>query len=121
MPFEATRAALQDIVHNVRLAQSFVAGVSLADFEADTKTRYAAIRCLEIISEASRRGPDEIKLRHATIPWRQIAGAGNVYRHDYQSVGDDLVLRTIQESLPTLAAVVEAELRLMEGQATDGP
>ena len=121
MPFESTRAALQDIADNVRLAQDFVAGLSRADFEADTKTRYAAIRCLEIISVASRRLPDEIKLRHASIPWRQIAGAGNVYRHDYQLVGDDLVLRTVQESLPALGAVVEVELRLLAGPAGDGP
>jgi uncharacterized protein with HEPN domain len=39
-------------------------------------------RCLEIISEASRRLPESLKARHPEIPWKQIAGAGNVYRHD---------------------------------------
>ncbi|HEY0524017.1 MAG TPA: HepT-like ribonuclease domain-containing protein [Stellaceae bacterium] len=51
-------------------------------FVADLRTVYAVTRCLEIISEALRRLPDDLKARHPQIPWRDIAGAGNVYRHD---------------------------------------
>jgi len=43
-------------------------------------------RCLEVISEASRRLSDELKARHLGIPWKQMAGAGNIYRHDYQTL-----------------------------------
>jgi uncharacterized protein with HEPN domain len=45
---------------------------------------YALTRCLEIISEASRRLSDEQKARHPEIAWREMAGAGNMYRHDYR-------------------------------------
>src|SRR5215207_4329882 len=50
------------------------------------RTIYAVTRCLEIISEASRRLPEELKARHPSIAWKQMAGAGNVYRHDYEDV-----------------------------------
>jgi uncharacterized protein with HEPN domain len=43
---------------------------------------YAVIRSLEIISEASRRLSDELKARHPGIPWREMAAAGNFYRHN---------------------------------------
>jgi hypothetical protein len=43
-------------------------------------------RCLEIISEASRRLPEAMKARHPSIAWSDMAGAGNVYRHDYDDV-----------------------------------
>jgi len=43
-------------------------------------------RCLEIISEASRRLPSSLKERHPSIDWKRMAGAGNVYRHDYEDV-----------------------------------
>jgi hypothetical protein len=40
------------------------------------------IRCLEIISEASRRLPEALKDRHPSMPWNEMAGAGNIYRQD---------------------------------------
>jgi ribonuclease HepT-like protein len=71
---------------------------------------YAVTRCLEIISEASRRLPDELKARHPRISWKQMAAAGNVYRHDYEDVAAQLVWDTVQQALPPLRAVVEEEL-----------
>nr|WP_294507592.1 HepT-like ribonuclease domain-containing protein [uncultured Rhodopila sp.] len=43
-------------------------------------------RCLEIISEASRRLPEEMKSRHPSIPWRNVGAAGNIFRHEYEKV-----------------------------------
>lgn len=79
-------------------------------FVGDPKTVYAVTRCLEIISEASRRLPESLKARHANIAWKQMAGAGNVYRHDYEDVAAGYVWKTITESLPPLQAVIAAEL-----------
>ncbi|KRQ11665.1 hypothetical protein AOQ71_17400 [Bradyrhizobium manausense] len=67
-------------------------------------------RCLEIISEASRRLPEELKARHPAIAWRQMAAAGNVYRHNYEDVAARLVWETVQQDLPSLRAAVEDEL-----------
>lgn len=91
MPFDPQRNALNDIKRNIDLARSFVADMSLATFRADQRTVYAVTRCLEIISEASRKLPAELKTRYPTIPWPQIAGAGNVYRHDYDDVSVAIV------------------------------
>ena len=60
------------------------------------------MRCLEIISEASRRLSAAAKARHPQVPWRQIAGAGNVYRHGYDSVTLDIVWLTVHDELPVL-------------------
>ena len=79
---------------------------------------YAVTRCFEIISEASRRLPDDLKARHPQIPWRDIAGAGNIYRHDYEDVQAKIIWRTVQGSLDALLAAVADELvRLPEGPA----
>jgi|SRR5580658_7384327 Protein of unknown function DUF86 len=72
-------AALRDIEHHINLAAEFVAGLGYEAFRDDTRTVYAVTRCLEIISEASRRLPDEIKARHPSIAWRDMAGAGGQY------------------------------------------
>ena len=79
-------------------------------FISDRKSVYAVVRCLEIISEASRRLDSSVKVRHVAIPWEQIAGAGNIYRHDYDNVLESYVWTTVMDSLPSLLAVVDAEL-----------
>jgi uncharacterized protein with HEPN domain len=61
---------------------------------------------LEIISEASRRLPVSLKNRHPDISWKDIAGAGNVYRHDYEEISTDMVWNTVK-ALPDLLQVVD--------------
>jgi uncharacterized protein with HEPN domain len=84
MPFRAKERLLRDILFHIDLATEFVAGFDRDTFKRDLRTLYAVTRCLEIISEASRRLPDDLKALHPAIAWKQMAGAGNVYRHDYE-------------------------------------
>jgi uncharacterized protein with HEPN domain len=114
MPSDQTRLALVAIIDNARLAQGFVAELSQEAFEADRRTFYAVTRCLEIISEASRRLPAALRDRHPELPWRAIMGIGNVYRHDYDNVAEDQVWRTVHHSLPLLLSVVESELAVLD-------
>jgi uncharacterized protein with HEPN domain len=62
MPSKPADTALRDILHHIRLATSFSAGFEHTAFGHDLKTVYAVTRCLEIISEASRRLPDDVRL-----------------------------------------------------------
>ena len=99
------RLALTDIRDNIRLAEQFAAGLSVEALKTDRRTFYAVTRCLEIISEAARRLPQSLRNRHPELPWRAIMGAGNVYRHDYDNVAEEIVWRTVQNNLaPLLAA-----------------
>jgi uncharacterized protein with HEPN domain len=84
--------------------------MDLGQFTRDRKTVYAVARALEIISEASRRLPEEMKERHPGIDWVAVAAAGNLYRHEYEAVDDAILWRTVQHDLAPLHAVVTAEL-----------
>jgi uncharacterized protein with HEPN domain len=110
MPSNSADTALRDILHHIDLATEFSARFDQASFKQDLKTAYAVTRCLEIISEASRRLPNAVKARHPDIGWKQIAGAGNIYRHDYEDVVAEFVWETVQRALPPLRAAIEAEL-----------
>ncbi len=103
-----------DIRDNILLAREFVRGQDLKSFLADTKTFYAATRAIEIISEASRRLPDEMRERHPHLPWRDIRDVGNFYRHQYDNVEASYVWRTVHERLDALLTVVIAELQRSE-------
>lgn len=111
MHSDSTADALADIKTNIELVCSFVENLSFADFQTDRRTVYAVTRCLEIISEASRRLLAELKHRHQDIPWNDIAAAGSVYRHAYQSVRDDFLSRTLHDSLDPLGVVIDQEIR----------
>jgi uncharacterized protein with HEPN domain len=111
MPSEKESGALHEILRNIKLAEQFTQGHTFATLQVDEKTLYAVVRSLEIISEASRRLTDELKARHANIEWREMAAAGNVYRHSYEDVTARRVWKTLHDHLPALRAVVEKELR----------
>ncbi len=102
--------ALFDIRDNAFYARQFVEGLSFEAFKEDLKTFYAVTRALEIISEAARRLPDELRARHPELPWRAIMGAGNVYRHNYDNVLETYVWQTLHDRLPELVAVVTLEI-----------
>jgi uncharacterized protein with HEPN domain len=109
MPFDIEQSALRDMPYHIDLAAKFVAGFDSTTFCNDVRTLYAVIRCLEIISEASRRLSDALKERHPSIEWKQMA-ARNVYRHHYEDVAAQYVWDTVQRALPPLRAVTEQEI-----------
>jgi uncharacterized protein with HEPN domain len=110
MHSESAIGALFDIRDNILLAQQFVADLDEEAFSASRLRFYAATRALEIISEASRRLPDELRERHPQLPWREIRDAGNIYRHNYDNVAESLVWDTVRLHLPDLMRVVLEEI-----------
>ena len=110
-------AALRDIAHHIELASQFTTGLDFETFSDDLRTLYAVTRCLEIISEASRRLPDELKSRHPSIAWKDMAGAGNIYRHDYEDVAARHVWDTVKIDLPPLNLAIEHELANLSAQS----
>lgn len=107
-------SALLAIRENILLARDFVRGQDRAAFEVDTRTIYAVTRCLEIISEASRRLTEDLVSRHPHLQWAQIRAAGNVYRHRYDNVSPGVLWTTVTESLSDLERMVDAEIDALE-------
>src|SRR5262245_41649551 len=114
MPSEALHNALGDSRRNIALARRFVAGMSFETCHSDERTVYAVTRCLEIISEASRKLPADLKARHPQIEWIDIAGARNVYRHDYEEISNPILWDTVHDRLDALEEVVEQELARLQ-------
>ena len=85
MPAKRAPLALYHILDSIEDYGAIVGNATIMDLTADRPRRYAAERCVEIISEASRRIPDEWKAEHASVPWQEIAGIGSVIRHNYEN------------------------------------
>ena len=115
MPFDpgAVRRWLDDIHHHIVPTQKFAEGMTYDVLRDDLCTTYAVTCCLEIISGASRRLPDELKERNPSIQWRDMAAAGNIYRHEYEDVAVRGVWDTLCHHLPQLRIVIEQELIIL--------
>lgn len=110
MALPSPTASLTDIIESIEIIREQMADVTLDAFEDDKPKRWIVERGIEIISEASRRLPDELKARHPQIPWSKVAGIGNILRHDYQDVAHDVLWHVVHEILPPLDEVCRAEL-----------
>jgi uncharacterized protein with HEPN domain len=107
---ELARSALFDIRDNIGLAREFISGLDYEEFAESTLHVYAVTRALEIISEASRRLPDDLRARHPELPWRAIRDVGNLYRHSYDDVEESYLWATVHDHLAPLLAAVLTEL-----------
>jgi uncharacterized protein with HEPN domain len=110
MPSKSPAQRLRDIIDNIDAINAFTEQMDFACFAADQKTRYAVVRALEIISEASRRLPAELTDRHPEIDWIAVAAAGNVYRHEYEGVDEKLIWHMVTHGLAELRRIAVFEL-----------
>src|SRR5436190_19481662 len=110
MLYEKESGTLRDILFQINAAERFAHGQTFEGLRDDLMRLYAVIRSLEIISEASRRLSDELKARYPQMPWREMAAAGNFYRHNYEQVTARRVWKTVNEDLLPLRTVIEEEL-----------
>lgn len=98
---------LDHIVLAIREIEDNTIGLNVDIFRSKRFLQLGVERCLEIISEASRHIPDDLKNRHPEIPWRRIADIGNRIRHAYHAVDSELVWEIITVELKELRSVIQ--------------
>jgi uncharacterized protein with HEPN domain len=99
---------IADMIGFASNALSYTSGQSKAEFVADTRTFDATLRNLELIGEAARHIPEEIRSAHPEIPWRMIIATRNRLIHAYLGIDDDTIWSIIQDDVPDLLRALEA-------------
>lgn len=95
------------IIEAVQSIQDLIAGNSEEDIAKSQTQRLALERLFEIISEASRWIPADVKARETEIDWQRMADLGNVLRHAYHRVDVGRMLSIATADLPPLKAFVQ--------------
>jgi uncharacterized protein with HEPN domain len=93
---------LKDIILSIDHIQDFVENIDYDDFLGDVKTQSAVVRQLEVIGEASKNIPIDIKVIDTNIPWKKIAGTRDIIVHEYFGIDYVLVWNIIHNELKTL-------------------
>ncbi len=106
------RDFLHDLVAACRSIIRFTAGMSLDDYLADEKTRYAVMRGYEILGEAVRHLPESLKMSNPDIPWTTMAAVRNRIVHGYFGIDDAILFTTIDEDLKPLLSRLEELARV---------
>ena len=105
---------LRDILETIDAVSEMTAGVDFAGYCRDYKLRRAVERCVEIVSEASRGIPEELKHEFAEQPWPEIAAFGNLLRHSYDRIDDLIMWKIATRSLPELRPTIIAAIKRAE-------
>jgi len=107
---------LEDAMGAMEKAERFVADMSYEDFIKDEKTVFAVLRAIEVIGEAVKHLPMDFRMKFPDIPWRDIAGMGDVLVHGYFAVDLETVWETIQTNIPKTKPFFLRVLKEIKGE-----
>lgn len=93
---------LKDILEAMDSIELFIGEMDFDEFKEDDKTSSAVIRKFEIIGEATKNLPEDIKKDYPDIPWREMAGMRDKLIHFYFGIKYELVWRTIKDVIPEI-------------------
>ena len=101
---------LQDVLVAIADIAEFVGAMTLEEFRSDRKTLHAVVRNLEVIGEAVKSVPPEMRQLHPHVPWQRIAGLRDILIHHYFEIDIDIVWDIVQNKLPELNQHIQAIL-----------
>jgi len=107
---------IHDILQNMRDAEEFIRGMSREQFEADKRTLNAVLRSIEVIGEAAKHVPENIRARYPNIPWKEMAGMRDKVIHFYMGVDLEAVWMVVKDRIPALRPSVEQILQQLENE-----
>lgn len=93
---------LNHILDAINEVESYIVDTDFHAFMDNSMMRFACIKQMEIIGEASNHISDEIKNQFSYIEWAQVIGMRNVFVHEYFGVDTKLVWEIIKNDLPDL-------------------
>jgi uncharacterized protein with HEPN domain len=104
------RIYLDDILHACEKVGRFTIGMSQADFQQDERTFDAVVRNLEVIGEAAKHVPEQVRQRMPGIEWRKVAGLRDVLSHAYFGIDADILWDIISNKLKSLEDAIRGFL-----------
>jgi len=97
---------IEDIITAIEKIEKYTAGMSKEDLAGNELVQDAVVRNLEVIGEAVKKVPDDVRSSYKDIPWKKIAGLRDILIHEYFGVNINIVWDVIENKLQPLKAAV---------------
>lgn len=117
LPFRDNETHLKDILEGLDQIDSFLGNLCLDAYKADKKTKSAVERQLQIITEAAKRLGDDADSLCPGPDWKGFCRMGDILRHGYHKVDDEIVWNTIKDELPGMRDAVLIALKQGSGSS----
>jgi uncharacterized protein with HEPN domain len=96
------RFYLDDMIGFAEKVESYSDGLDQTGFVSNGLIYDATVRNLELIGEAARNIPDEVRAEHAEVPWRRIIATRNQLIHGYLGIDNDVLWSIVNKDIPAL-------------------
>ena len=96
------RLYLDDILESIDTIFQHIGPMNFEEFSADRKTVDAVVRNMEIIGEAARHLPDEIRKLAPEIEWKKIVSLRNILAHEYFNITKEIIWDIVHSKIPSL-------------------
>lgn len=93
---------LEDILESINNIQEYTSGLSFPDLKKDKKTLHAIVRNLEVVGEAMKKIPEEVRCQYPEVEWKKIAGLRDILIHEYFGIDLEIIWDIVRNKLPTL-------------------
>lgn len=101
---------IQDILEAIGEVEDFTAGMQFEVFVEDKKTVNAVVRSLEVIGEAAKKIPDNLRDNYPEIPWKRMAGMRDKLIHEYFGIDLEIVWEVVNTELPPIKPFIQKVL-----------
>lgn len=106
---------LKHILDEIKFLKNESAQVEFSEFISDEVRKRAFTRSLEIIGEATKQVPDDVRKKHPFVEWREISGMRDILIHAYFGIDYELVWDVVVNEIPQLEVnikrVIDSESR----------
>lgn len=110
------RLYLDDILESLVLIEEFTADMDFEQFFADEKTKNAVVKRIEIIGEATKNIPKNIRDKYPHLPWKQMARMRDKLSHEYFGIRYDIVWKVVKKRLPEIKLHIKRILKDIEAK-----
>lgn len=109
---------IKDVLENIKHAETFTEDVTYEEFIKDKKTSYAVVRCIEIMGEAVKNIPDDVREKYPDIPWKKMAGIRDKISHFYFGIDMKKVWLAVKRDIPQIKPSIKKILKDIKKQET---
>ena len=101
---------LEDIQQSIVEVSEFTQDMTFKQFSQDKKTINAVIRSIEVMGEAAKKIPEQIRIRYKEIPWKRMTGMRDKVIHEYFGIDLKILWKTTKIDIPSIKPIIESAI-----------